>query len=124
VATPQGHGRKQGLHLQERYTRLPSQGLPSSSIGEKPIHSSEWKGDSANFALTEFYEVHPPFKGHIVCLKRVMVKTAAAQMTKKLIQYGTAERRSNLSNGSSVRALSTASNATLASMAATHAIER
>ena len=81
-------------------------------------------GHSAKFAGTEFSEVHPPCGGHIVCLKRKMVKTAAAQMAKRLIKNGTTERRLNLSNGSSLRALSTASSATLASMAATHAIER
>ena len=52
-----------------------------------------------------------------------MVKIAPAQMAKRVIKNGTTERRSNLSNGSSVRALSTASSATLASMAATDAIE-
>ena len=52
------------------------------------------------------------------------MKTAAAQMANRLIKKGTTERRLNLSNGSSLRALSTASSATLASMAATHAIER
>ena len=78
----------------------------------------------ANFAFTAFYEVHPAFGGHIVCLRRKMVKAAPAQMANRLIKKGTTERRSNLSNGSSVRALSTASSATLASMAATDAIER
>ena len=53
-----------------------------------------------------------------------MVKTAAAQMAKRLIKNGTTERRLNLSKGASVRALSTTSIATLASMAATHTIER
>ena len=52
------------------------------------------------------------------------MKTAAAQMAKRLIKNGTTERPPNLSNGSSQRALSTASSATLASMAATYAIER
>ena len=60
----------------------------------------------------------------MVCLKRKMVKTAAAKMAKRLIKSGTTERPPNLSNGSSLRALSTASSATLATMAATHAIER
>jgi hypothetical protein len=81
-------------------------------------------GAMLNFALTAFSEVHPPFGGHIVCLKRKMVKTAAAKTAKRLIKNGTTERRSNLSNGSSLRALSTASSATPASRAATHAIER
>jgi len=36
--------------------------LPTGSVGtildaESPIHPSAWKGNSANFALTEFYEV-------------------------------------------------------------------
>ena len=79
----------------------------------------------SNFRFTEFYEVHPPFGGHIiVCLIRKMVKIAPAQMAKRLIKNGTTERRLNLSNGASVRALSTTSIATLASMAATHTIER
>ena len=54
----------------------------------------------------------------------LMVKTAAAQMAKRLIKKATTERRLNLPKGASVRALSTTSIATLASMAATHTIER
>ena len=57
-------------------------------------------------------------------LIRKMVKIAPKKMTKRLIKKGTTERRSNLSNGASVRALSTTSSATLASMAATEAVER
>jgi formiminotetrahydrofolate cyclodeaminase len=52
-----------------------------------------------------------------------MVKTAAQRATRQ-IRTATTERRPNLSNGGSVRALSTASSATLASMAATDAVER
>jgi formiminotetrahydrofolate cyclodeaminase len=52
-----------------------------------------------------------------------MVKTAVQRATRQ-IRTATTERRPNLSNGGSVRALSTASSATLASMAATDAVER
>jgi hypothetical protein len=79
--------------------------------------------NSLNFAITEFYEVHPPFEGHIVCLKRKMVKTAPAQMANRLTKNAFVECRPNLLNGASVSALSTASSATLVSMAATDAIE-
>src|SRR5215216_4314419 len=53
-----------------------------------------------------------------------MVKTAPTQMANRQIKNGTTERRPNLSNGASVIALSTTSSATLASRAATDAIER
>ena len=55
---------------------------------------------------------------------RKMVKTAPSKMAKRLIKKSTTERRPNFSNGASVRALSTTSSATLASMAATDAVER
>ena len=60
----------------------------------------------------------------MVCLISKMVKTAPAQMANRLTKNATVEYRPNLSNGASVRALSTTSRATLASMAATDAIER
>ena len=59
-----------------------------------------------------------------MCLISKMVKTAPAQMTNRLTKNATVEYRPNLLNGASVRALSTTSRATLASMAATDAIER
>src|SRR5687767_6810881 len=52
-----------------------------------------------------------------------MVKTAPAQIATRQMTNGTTERRLNVCNGASVRALSTTSRATLASMAATDAIE-
>jgi hypothetical protein len=52
------------------------------------------------------------------------VKTAAAQMANRLIKNGTTERRPNLSNGASVRALSITSSATLASKATTSTVEK
>jgi len=58
-----------------------------------------------------------------VCLIRKMVKTAPAQMTNRQTENATVEYRPNLLNGASVRALSTTSSATLASRAATEAIE-
>ena len=60
----------------------------------------------------------------MVCLISKMVKTAPAQMANRLTKNATVEYRPNLSNGASVRALSTTSRATLASMAAADAIER
>jgi hypothetical protein len=57
-------------------------------------------------------------------LIRKMVKTAPRKMAKRLIKKSTTERRPNLSNGASVRTLSTTSSATLASMTATDAVER
>ena len=60
----------------------------------------------------------------MVCLISKMVKTAPAQMANRLTKNATVAYRPNLSNGASVRALSTTSSATLASMAATAAIER
>jgi hypothetical protein len=59
-----------------------------------------------------------------VCLIRKMVKTAPAQMANRQTKNATVECRLNLLNGASVRALSTTSSATLASRAATEAIER
>jgi len=73
----------------------------------------------------EFSEVHPAFGVHtMVCLIRWMVKSAPDQIANRHIENGTTERPSTFSNGASVRALSTTSSATLASMAATDAIER
>ena len=60
----------------------------------------------------------------MVCLISKMVKTAPAQMATRQTKNATVEYRPNLSKGASVRALSTTSSATLASMAATDAIER
>ena len=60
----------------------------------------------------------------MVCLISKMVKAAPAQMANRLTKNATEKYRPNLSNGASVRALSTTSRATLASMAATDAIER
>jgi hypothetical protein len=78
-----------------------------------------------NFAFIGFSEVRPAFRGHtIVCLISKMVKTAPAQMANRQTKNATVEYRPNLLNGASVRALSTTSRATLASMAATDAIER
>ena len=89
------------------------------------IHRSAWKENSANFALTAFSEVRPAFGGHtIVCLIKKMLRTAPAQMANKQTKNATVECRPNLLNGARVRALSTTSSATLASMAATDAIER
>jgi hypothetical protein len=63
--------------------------------------------------------------GHtIVCLIRKMVKSAPAKMANRQTKNATVECRPSLLNGASVRALSTTSSATLASMAATAAIER
>jgi hypothetical protein len=59
-----------------------------------------------------------------VCLIRKMVKTAPAQMANRETKNATVACRPSLLNGASVRALSTTSSATLASMAATDAIER
>ena len=59
-----------------------------------------------------------------MCLIRKMVKTAPAQMANRETKNATVACRPNLLNGASVRALSTTSKATLASMAATEAIER
>jgi hypothetical protein len=73
--------------------------------------------------LIAFSEVRPAFGGHIVCLIRKMVKTAPAQMANRQTENATVEYRPNLLNGASVRALSITSSATLASMAATDAIE-
>ena len=52
------------------------------------------------------------------------MKAAPAQMANRQPKNATVKCRPNLSNGTSVRALSTTSRATLASMAATDAIER
>jgi hypothetical protein len=81
--------------------------------------------NSANFVMTEFSEVRPAFGGHtIVCLIRKMMKNAPAQMANRETKNATVACRPSLLNGASVRALSTTSSATLASMAATDAIER
>jgi hypothetical protein len=52
------------------------------------------------------------------------VKSAPAKMANRQTKNATVECRPSLLNGASVRALSTTSSATLASMAATAAIER
>ena len=53
-----------------------------------------------------------------------MVMTAPTQMATRQTRKATPERRANLSKGASLRALRTARSATLASMAATEAVER
>jgi hypothetical protein len=75
---------------------------------------SLWKGYSRKFACIRFSEVRPAFWGHIVCLISKMVKTAPAQMANRETKNATVESPPNLLNGASMRALSTASSATLA----------
>ena len=57
-------------------------------------------------------------------LIKKMVMSAPTQMAPRQTTNATPERRANLSRGASVRALRTARSATLASMAATDAVER
>jgi hypothetical protein len=64
------------------------------------------------------------FGGHIVLLITKMVMAAHTQMATRQTTNATPERRAYLSKGASVRALRSARRATLASMAATVAVER
>jgi hypothetical protein len=121
--TPTGFGSGK-VKLQAAPFGIGEIGLICFSHARYPTERAPQNPFSDSF-MTEFSEVRPAFGGHtIVCLIRKMLRTAPAQMANRQTKNATVECRPNLLNGASVRALSTTSSATLASMAATDAIER